>query len=55
MSESTTSDRPKPGPKAGGAMIKKFVPDEHLLYKPFNTELFAAIRDALAELESVKK
>ena len=55
MTKSTTSDQPKPEPKAGGAKIKKFVPDDHLMYKPFNTELFVVIRDTLAELESAKK
>lgn len=55
MSKSTTSDQPKPEPKAGGAKIKKFVPDDHLMHKPFNTDLFVVIRDTLAELESAKK
>lgn len=59
MIKSTTSDQPKPKPKpepnAGGVKIKKFVPDDRLMYKPFNTELFVVIRDTLAELESAKK
>ncbi len=57
MTKLTTCDKPKPKPEpnAGGVKIKKFVPDDHLMYKPFNTELFVVIRDTLAELESAKK